>query len=71
MSLVKETCLARGLKTKRQVVQIHGITGKVIKTKENVDLCIDETSPHGFKLVGYLSMICDILLGQDWLERLD
>jgi hypothetical protein len=69
VSLVKETGLTRGLKTKRQVVQIHGITGNVIETKGKVDLCIGETSPHEFTLVGDLPMKCDILLGQDRLER--
>ena len=34
VSLVKETGLARGLKIKRQVVKIHGITGNVMETKE-------------------------------------
>ena len=68
VSLVTENSLARGLKIKRQVVQIHGITSNVMETKGKVDLCIGETS-HEFMLVGDLSMNCDILLGQDWLER--
>jgi hypothetical protein len=67
--LVKEAGLARGLETKRQVVQIHSITGNVMETKGNVGLCIGETSPHKFMLVDDLPMECDILLGQDWLER--
>jgi hypothetical protein len=50
-------------------VQIHGITGNMMETKGKVDLCIGETSPHEFMLVGDLPMKCDILLGQDWLER--
>ena len=69
MSLVTETSLARGLKINRQVIQIHGITGNVMETKRMVDLCIGETSPHKFMLVGDLPMNCDILLGQHWLER--
>ena len=50
-------------------MQIHGITGSVMETKGKVDLCIGETSPLEFTLVGDLPMNCDILLGQDWLER--
>jgi len=69
VSLVKETGLARGVKIKRQVMQIHSITGNVMETKGKVDLCIGETSLHEFMLVGDLPMKCDILLGQDWLER--
>ena len=38
VSLVSENSLARGLKIKRQVVQIHGITGSVMETKGKVDL---------------------------------
>ena len=69
VSLVTENSLARGLKIKKQVVQIHGITSNVMETKGKVDLCIGETSPHEFMLVGDLPMNCDILLRQDWLER--
>jgi hypothetical protein len=54
VTVVKETGLATGLKTKRQVLQIHGITGNVMETKEEVDLCIGETSPHEFMSVGDL-----------------
>ena len=70
MSLVKETGLARGLKIKRQLVKIHGITGNVMEAKGKVDLGIGETSFHEFMLVSDLPMKCDILLRQDWLERL-
>jgi len=69
VSLVKETGLARGLKIKRQLVKIHGITGNVMEAKGKVDLGIGETSLHEFMLVSDLPMKCDILLGQDWLER--
>ena len=69
VSLVAETSLARGLRIKKQVVQIHGITGGVMDTKGQIDLCVGETSPHEFMLVRNLPMNCDILLGQDWLER--
>ena len=34
ISLVVETSLARGIKFRRQVIQIHGITGNVMETKE-------------------------------------
>jgi hypothetical protein len=40
-----------------------------MQTKGKVDLCIGETSLHEFMLVGESPMNCDILLGQDWLER--
>jgi hypothetical protein len=70
VSLGKETDLARGLKTKRQVMQIHGITCNVMVTKGKVDLCIGETSAREFMLVGDVPIKCDIVLGQDWLERL-
>jgi hypothetical protein len=52
VSLGKETDLARGLKTKRQVVQIHGKTGNVMETKGKVDLCIGEASPREFTYDG-------------------
>jgi hypothetical protein len=69
VTLVKGRSLARGLKTKKQAVQIHGITGNAMETKGKVDLCVGEMSPHEFMLIGDLPMKCDILLGQDWLER--
>jgi hypothetical protein len=56
--LVAETSLARGLRIKRQVVQIHGITGNVMDTKGQIDLCVGETSPHEFMLVRNLPMNC-------------
>jgi hypothetical protein len=67
--LVKETSLARGLRNKRQVVKIHGITGNMIETKGNVGLYIGETSPHEFILKFDLPMKCDTMLGQECLER--
>jgi hypothetical protein len=71
VSLVAETSLTRGLKIKEQVVQIHGITGNTMDTKGQIDLCVGETSSHEFMLVKKLPMNCDLLLGQDWLERFD
>jgi len=32
-------------------------------------ICVGETSPHEFMLVKELPINCDILIGQDWLER--
>jgi hypothetical protein len=52
VSLVKETGLAKGLKTKRQVMRIYGITGNVMETKGKVDLCIGEASPREFTYDG-------------------
>jgi hypothetical protein len=69
VSLVAETSLARGLRIKRQVIQIHGVTGNVMDTKGKIDLRVGEISPHEFMWVRNLPMNCDILLGQDWLER--
>jgi hypothetical protein len=40
-----------------------------METKGQSDLRIGETSPHEFMVVENLPMNCDILLGQDWLER--
>ena len=69
VSLVAENGLARGLNIKKQVFQIHGINGNVMETKGQNHLRIGETSPHEFQLVGDLPMNCDILLGQDCLDR--
>ena len=69
VSLVAETGLIRGLKVRKHLVQIHGITGNVMETKGQIDLCVGETSPHEFMIVKELPMNCDILIGQDWLER--
>lgn len=43
VSLVAETDLARGLKIKKQVVQIRGIPGTVMETKGQTDLRVEET----------------------------
>jgi hypothetical protein len=61
VSLVAETSLARGLRIKKQVVHIHGITGNTMDTKGQIDLCVGETPPHGFMLVKNLPMNCDII----------
>ena len=45
VSLVTETGLAQGSEIKRRVLRIHGITGNVMETKGQIDLCIGETSP--------------------------
>jgi hypothetical protein len=69
ISLVAETSLARGIKCRRHVIQIHGIMGNVMETKGQTELSIGETSPHEFMVVSELPMDCDIVTGQDWLER--
>ena len=51
------------------MLKIHGITGDYLETKGQIDLRVGETSPHKFLLVNSLPMKCEILLGQDWLER--
>jgi len=48
---------------------MHGITGDYFETKWQVDLSLRETSPRTFFVVNSLPMNCDVLLGQDWLER--
>ena len=68
-SLVVKSGLARGLKLGRQVVRIHGITGNVMEANGYVELCIGETPSHEFLVVERLPMNCELLLGQDWLER--
>jgi hypothetical protein len=40
-----------------------------METKGQIGLCVGDTSLHEFMVVGNLPMNCDILLGQDWLER--
>ena len=69
VSLVAENGLVRGSKIKRHILKIHGIAGNVMETKGQSDLRIGETSSHEFMVVENLPMNCDILLGQDWLER--
>ena len=34
-----------------------------METKGQIDLCIGETSPRGFVVVGNLPVNCDVLLG--------
>jgi hypothetical protein len=69
VSLVTEKGLARGSKIRRHTLTIHGNTGNVMETKGQVELCVGETSPHEFIVVEKLPVSCDLLLGQDWLER--
>ena len=69
VSLVKERSLSKGSDIKRLVLKIHGITGDHLETKGQIDLRIGETVPHKFVVVNSLPMNCEILLGQDWLER--
>jgi hypothetical protein len=40
-----------------------------METKSETNLTIGETSPREFTVVSKLPMECDILIGQDWLER--
>jgi hypothetical protein len=69
ISLVAEDVLTRGLQFEPQTIQIYGITGSVMETRDQIDLSIGETSPHTFMVVQELPMDCDILVRQDWLER--
>jgi hypothetical protein len=69
VSLVAETSLIRGLRIRKHLVQIKRFTGNVMETRGQIDLCVEETSPQEFMLVSELPMNCDILLGQNWLER--
>jgi hypothetical protein len=61
VSLVTETGLVRGSEIKRRVSSIHDITGNVMETKGQIDVCIGETSPHELMLVGNLPLKCDII----------
>jgi hypothetical protein len=69
ISLVAGKSLTRGLKFEPHTIQIYGITGSVMETGGQIDLSIGEKSPHTFVVVQELPMDCDILIGQDWLER--
>ena len=51
------------------MLKIHGLTGDYLETKEQIDLRIGETAPPKFLVVNSLPMNCELLLGQDWLER--
>jgi hypothetical protein len=50
-------------------MQVYGITGSVMKKRGQIDLTIGEASPHTFRVVQELPMDCDLLIGQDWLQR--
>ena len=69
VSLVTEHCLNKGSVIKKQTMKIHGITGNAMETKEQIELRVGESSPLEFLVVKTLPLNCDILLGQDWLER--
>jgi len=69
VSLVTAESLTRWLKMNKQGLKIHGITGNVMETNGYVDLCIGETAPHKFLVIEELPMDCEVLLGQDCLER--
>ena len=40
-----------------------------METRGQIKLCIGETLPHEFLVVKKLPMDCEVLIGQDWLER--
>ena len=69
ISLGVENILARGIKNRRYVIQIHGITGNVMATTGQTEISLGETSLHDFMIVSELPMDFDVLIGQDWLER--
>ena len=53
------------------MLKIRGITGDYLETNGQIKLPIGETALHKFLLVNSLPMNCEILLGQDWLERFE
>ena len=57
ISLVVKASLARRIKIRRQVIQIHGITGNVMETRGQTELSLGETSPHDFMVVSYLRIV--------------
>ena len=57
ISLVAEASLTRRIKIKRQVIQIHGITGNVMETRGKTELSLGETSLHDFMVVRYLWIV--------------
>jgi len=69
VSLVKERSLIKGSDITKNVLKFHGVTGDYLETKGQITLRIGDTSPHTFLVVNSLPMNCEILLGQDWLER--
>jgi hypothetical protein len=70
VSLVKESGPTRGSKNRRDISRIQGITGNFIQIKGQIELMIWETSPHNFLVMDKLPMNYDLLLGQDWLQKL-
>jgi hypothetical protein len=40
-----------------------------METKGQTELSLGETHPHDFMVISELPMDCDVLIGQDWLER--
>lgn len=69
VTLVRADSLARRLKINKHVLKIHGITGNFMVTKGYVDLCVGDATSHKFLMAENLPMNCEVLLGQDWLER--
>jgi len=69
VSLVKECSLIKGTDIARRVLKIRGITGDYLETERQIELRVGETSPRKFLVVNSSPMNCEILLGQDWLER--
>jgi hypothetical protein len=69
VSLVTERSLNTGLGTKKQVLNIHAFMGNAMETKGQIEICIGEKLPLTFLVVKSLPMNCDLLLGQEWLER--
>jgi len=66
---VKKRSLIKGSDVTRHVIKIRGITGDYLETKGQIDLRIGETSPRRFLVVNSFPMNCEILLGQNCLER--
>lgn len=69
VSLVAMNSLKPQLNINKGVYSIHGITGNTMKTIGQVELCLNGTSFHTFSAVEKLPIECEMLLGQDWLER--
>jgi hypothetical protein len=69
VSLVKESSLTRGSKIRTTRVCIKGITGHPLEIKGQVELSINDAPPHSFLITDQLPRNHDIILGQDWLEK--
>jgi hypothetical protein len=69
ISLVAADSLFRREKLGKQIIQINGITGNTMETRGQINLTLGETASHEFTVINELPMNCDILIGQDWLER--